>query len=100
MIFEGAVTVLRYGLDFYQVCGSCRKDLFPVCHVEVFRILQGGGSREIIPADPAETNFFSLRAGFPPLRGGIKGGETFKIKERFRAADQPFKMVLLYLFAC
>jgi len=71
-----------------------------VCHVEVFRILQGGGFREIIPADPAGTDFFSLRAGFPPLRGGIKGGEAFKTKERFRAADQPFKMVLLYLFAC
>jgi len=43
---------------------------------------------------------FLLRVDFPPLRGGIKGGETFKTEERFRAADQSKKMVLLYLFAC
>lgn len=24
---------------------------------------------------------FFLRVGFPPLRGGIKGGETFKTEE-------------------
>lgn len=71
-----------------------------MCHVEGFRILQDGGSREIISPDPAESGFISLRAGFPPLRGGIKGGETFKTKERFRAADQSIKMGLLYLFAC
>lgn len=61
VIFKGAVTVVHYGLDFYRVCGSCRKPLFPVCQIEVFRIIQGGGSREIIPADPAGISFFSLR---------------------------------------
>lgn len=66
VIFKEAVIVLRYGFDFYRVCGSRRKGPFPVCHVKVFRILRGGGSREIISPDPAEMGFISLKAGFPP----------------------------------
>jgi len=61
VIFERRVIVLNCVLDFYLFCGPFRKGLFSVCHVEVFRILEGGGSREIIPADPAGIGFFSLR---------------------------------------
>lgn len=41
-----------------------------MCHVEVFRILQGGESREIIFPDPAEMGFISLRVDFSPLERG------------------------------
>lgn len=66
VIFKEAVIVLRYGFDFYRVCSSRRKNLISVCHVEVFRILQGGESKGVIPPDPAEMGFIFLKAGFPP----------------------------------
>lgn len=66
VIFKRKVIVLHYGFDFYRVCGSRKKGIISMCHVEVFRILQGGGSREIISPDPAEMGFIFLKAGFPP----------------------------------
>ena len=74
VIFKEAVIVLHYGFDFYRVCGLVRKGPFPACHVEVFRILQGDGSMEIIFPDPAEMGFISLKAGFSPLKKGGEGG--------------------------
>jgi hypothetical protein len=66
VIFKEAVIVLHYDFDFYRVCGSRKKCLISMCHVKVFRILQGGRSKGVIPPDPEKKGFISLKAGFPP----------------------------------
>jgi hypothetical protein len=80
VIFEEAVIVLRYNLGFHQVCGSRKKRLVSMCHVEGFRILQGGGLKGVIPPDPEKKGFISLKAGLSPQVRGDLGGETFKTR--------------------
>jgi hypothetical protein len=66
VIFKEAVIVMHYGFDFYRVCSPRRKCLVSMCHVEGFRILQGGRSKGVIPPDLEKKGFIFLKAGFPP----------------------------------
>ena len=66
MIFKEVLTVKHYDFDFCLVCNSRRKGLSLMCHIEVFRILQGGGSKDIIPGDSTKMVFIFLQEVFPP----------------------------------